>query len=514
MPNMEKPRTVVFGLDGAHFELIEPWMEEGELPNLKKAVETGVTGDLRSVLPPVTSPNWKSYLTGKNPGKIGIFWWENIDTDEGRIFYPSERKNRETEYWEILAEEEKVGVMGVPTTYPPKNTGDFVVSGAPDGRNEGFTHPENLGEELVEKYGYKVTVKNELRATPDEAAEEILEAIDTRFKAARDLFKEREPDFMQVTTFYINSLHHYFWDGEYTLRGWRVIDEHLGEFLNKGHDVVLMSDHGSNEIETVFHINSWLEREGYLTLDDDTAKLVHSLGVNRDRILRVLSPLGLQGVAKRLAPQFVLDLVPDEQGELPRESKTSNIDWEKTEAVASGQGPVYLTADEGTEAYKSTRERLTKQLEDLEGPDGSLVVPQVHNGEDVYSGEYADEAPDIVVEQGRGVHIQGSIGREEVFSEPTEDGWKGENKREGLFIATGPSFDEGTVDELSILDLAPTLLHLRGNEIPQDMDGQVRLDVFADDTEPAQRNPSYHEETAKESEVRRIRRVARSLSLS
>lgn len=511
---MEKPRTVVFGLDGAHFELIEPWMEEGELPNLKKAVESGVSGDLKSVLPPVTSPNWKSYLTGKNPGKFGIFWWENIDTEEGRIFYPSERKNRETEYWEILAEEEKVGVMGVPTTYPPKKTGDFVVSGAPDGRNEGFTYPEELEDELVDRYDYKVTVKSELRATPDEAAEEIIDAIDTRFKTARALFKEREPEFMHVTTFYINSLQHYFWDDEYTLRGWKVIDEHLGEFLEEGHDVVLMSDHGSNEIETVFHINSWLESEGYLTLDADAAKFVHSLGVNRDRILRVLSPLGLQGVAKRLAPQFVLDLVPDEQGELPRESKTSNIDWEETKAVASGQGPVYLTADKGTGEYERTRESLMRQLEGLEEPGGDIVVSDVHRGEDVYSGEYADEAPDIVVEQGRGVHIQGSIGREEVFSEPSEDGWKGENKREGLFVATGPSFDEGGVDELSILDLAPTLLHLRGHEIPQDMDGDVRGDVFADDAEPAKREPSYHEETAKESEVRRIRRAARSLSFS
>jgi predicted AlkP superfamily phosphohydrolase/phosphomutase len=155
-----------------------------------------------------------------------------------------------------------------------------------------------------------------------------------------------------------------------------------------------------------------------------------------------------------------------------------------------------------------------RHLEGLEEPGGDVVISDVHRGEDVYSGEYADEAPDIVVEQGRGVHIQGSIGREEVFSEPAEDGWKGENKREGLFVATGPSFDEGTVDELSILDLAPTLLHLRGNEIPQDMDGEVRLDVFSDDAEPAKREPSYHEETAKKTEVRRIRRVARNLSFS
>jgi predicted AlkP superfamily phosphohydrolase/phosphomutase len=510
----EQPRTVVFGLDGAHFELIEPWIEAGELPNLERAVETGVTGDLESVLPPVTSPNWKSYLTGKNPGKFGIYWWENVDTDKERIFYPSHRKNRETEYWEILAENDRTGVMGVPTTFPPKQAGEFVLSGAPDGSNDGFAYPEALEERLIDEYDYRVTAKNELRATPEKAAEEILDIIDTRFTVARDLFGEYELDLLQVTTFYINSLHHYFWDHEYTKRGWKVIDDHLGEFLDEGHDVVLMSDHGSNEIETVFHINSWLEREGYLQLDAGAAKLIHRLGVNRDRVLRILSPLGLQGIAKRFAPQFILDLVPDEQGELPRESKTSNIDWEVTDVVASGQGPIYLTADEGTAEYEATREHLMTQLDGLEGPNGEAIVAEVHRGEDVYSGEYADEAPDLVVEQARGIHIQGSIGRDEVFSEPAEDGWKGENKREGLFVATGPSFDEGDADTLSILDLGPTLLHLKGQEIPRDMDGEVRRDVFAPGSEPAERDPSYREGSAREAEIKRIRRAARNLSVS
>ncbi|MFW6121196.1 MAG: alkaline phosphatase family protein, partial [Petrotogales bacterium] len=72
-------RVIVIGLDGAHFELIEPWLKKGELPNIKKCIEEGVSADMEVCLPPVTSPNWKCYSTGLNPGKLGIFWWENID---------------------------------------------------------------------------------------------------------------------------------------------------------------------------------------------------------------------------------------------------------------------------------------------------------------------------------------------------------------------------------------------------------------------------------------------------
>ena len=71
-------KAIVIGLDGASFELIEPWMEEGVLPNIKKVIAEGVYGDMRSCLPPVTAPNWKCYSTEKNPGKLGIFWWENM----------------------------------------------------------------------------------------------------------------------------------------------------------------------------------------------------------------------------------------------------------------------------------------------------------------------------------------------------------------------------------------------------------------------------------------------------
>ena len=506
----ERPRTVVFGLDGAHFELLEPRIEAGELPNIEQAVETGITADLESVLPPVTSPNWKAYATGKNPGKLGIFWWENIDVDNRRIYYPQNRKHQHREYWEIFSEHERPGVIGVPTTYPPKPIDEFIIAGAPDGRNEGFAYPEALEDRLIEDHDYQVTIKNELRATPDKAAEEILEVMETRFTVARELFEEYDLSFLQVTTFYINSLQHYFWDDEYTLRGWKIIDDHLGWFLDEGHDVVLMSDHGSTAVDTVFHANSWLEQQGYLTLDADAAKLVHRLGINRDRLLRLLSAFGLQALAVRFAPQFLLDLVPDEQGELPRESKTSNIDWERTDVVASGQGPIYLTVDRDADRYEQLRTDVIAQLESLTGPDGRPVATAVHRGEDVYSGEYSNEIPDIVIDQRNGVHIQGSIGRQQIFSNPDDDGWKGENKREGLFVATGPSFETGSTETLSILDLAPTLLHLRGYDVPTDMDGQVRQDVFEPNSDPAQREPSYEIVDEMAHEKRRVRRAARS----
>jgi predicted AlkP superfamily phosphohydrolase/phosphomutase len=373
---------------------------------------------------PVTSPNWKAYSTGKNPGKIGIYWWENVDTGRRRVYYPTDRKHANTEFWELIAESDPVGVLGVPTTYPPKPVDGFLVAGAPDGENSGYTHPADLEAELEDRFDYRVLKNGKIAEDGDRAAEEILDLIDTRFTAARALFEERDLSFLQVTTFYLNSLHHFLWDDEYTRRAWELVDEHLEPYLEEDHDVVLMSDHGSTEIRTVFHVNAWLEREGFLTLDTGVADTLHRLGITTDRMSRLAGRVGARRFAKRWAPEWLYNNLPDAEGQLRRESKTDNVDWDETRALASGQGPLYLTMDRTDPDYEPVRTELIDRLEGLSDPDGNPVAEAVYRGEDVYEGPYVEDAPDIVVDQAPGVHIPGSIGRDGVFTPPDEDGWR------------------------------------------------------------------------------------------
>jgi predicted AlkP superfamily phosphohydrolase/phosphomutase len=505
---MYAEKTIVFGLDGAHFELLEPWLEEGELPNINRAIGNGATADMESVLPPVTSPNWKAYATGKNPGKLGIFWWENVDMADERVYYPDERKAAHTEFWEIIGEHSSAGVVNVPTTYPPREVEPFIVSGAPDAEESGFTHPDELANELRAELDYRIIKNKPLKTSPDEAASEIHDLIDLRFRTGKYLLERYDPEFLQITTFYLNSLHHYFWDDDRTLEAWKIIDDHLGDFLEEDFNVVLMSDHGATEIHTVFHINTWLEREGYLRADMGVTGILGSLGITTDRLLELTSKLNIRSTASRIVPQRILNGIPSEGGEVSHESKMSNLNWEQTLALASSQGPVYV--DKNTEDYDQIRDELIKALSDLRTPADRKVIKGVFRGEEVYHGPYEEEAPDIVVDQADGIHIQGGLGREEVFTQPEEDGWRGENKRHALFVASGPDFETGAVEDLSILDLAPTMLHLHGCAIPSDMDGEVATSVFESGSPANERevtqfqvgaNETISDESAEESAV-------------
>jgi predicted AlkP superfamily phosphohydrolase/phosphomutase len=241
---------------------------------------------------------------------------------------------------------------------------------------------------------------------------------------------------------------------------------------------------------------------------------IHLLGVNTDRLKRIAGSIGVKNRAQAIVPDRIIAHIPDEQGGLKREQKTENVDWENTEALASGQGPVYLTADPDTPRYETVRSELIERLETLTDPRGRPVADAVYRAENIYDGPYVSEGPDLVIDQAKAVHIPGDIGRDEVFSDPSDGDWRAENKRAGMFAAAGPTFGTGDIDELSILDLAPTFLHLYGQPVPDSMDGEVRKSVFAEDTEPRKRSVSYTQSDGRrQTEIERIRDIAGRIEL-
>ena len=68
-----EPNAVLYALDGATFDVIEPMVAEGELPNLAAWMQAGQHAPLPSTIPPVTFPAWSSFMTGLEPADHGIF---------------------------------------------------------------------------------------------------------------------------------------------------------------------------------------------------------------------------------------------------------------------------------------------------------------------------------------------------------------------------------------------------------------------------------------------------------
>lgn len=471
-------KTVVLGLDGANWGLIDSWITEGELPNIKRLREKATDATSQSELPPVTCPNWKCYSSSKNPGELGVFWWEFIDPQKGDITFPDANSFQTAELWDYLGDAGLEWLcLNMPTTYPPRDvSGGRIIAGGPLCADSGFTVDSEFERLLEDKFGYKV--RPDVALTSNENSEQEVEAIlsliEIRFDVLEWYLDEHDPDIAHVTIFLLNILQHYFWDGPPVKEAWKRIDEGLGRIEDQTQNLVLMSDHGCSPVDTVFHVNAWLENEGYLTTETSLTTYLARFGLTKERVSAATERLGVRTLARNL-PRSFKNVFPQEDEGAKREAKSSLIDWDETEVVGSGQGPVYLK--DRTDIRKTD---LVEKLTALKTPTGQPVASTIYTKEEAYSGKNLDIAPELIIKQAPGIHISDGIGVEEVFTPPSR--WDAENDRDGLFLAVGDDFSAGSLDQISIKDIAPTLLYLMDVPIPRDMEGEV-LDIFETDLE-------------------------------
>jgi predicted AlkP superfamily phosphohydrolase/phosphomutase len=315
----------------------------------------------------------------------------------------------------------------------------------------------------------------------NDCVDEIHRLIEQRFRVLEDQLESGEYELIHATVFYINVLHHFYWDRDVVRSGWEIIDEHIGRLLDSDEldHLFVMSDHGSNRIEVEFNVNTWLENEGYLVRQTGASDVMKRVGITRERVRPLLNHLRIEWLLRRIVPREIQNLLPDSEGRVKRSAKEQLIDWEESTAIASGQGPLYVLADSPSKR-QNIKQELVKKLDGLRGPEGDLVIKAAQPAESVYSGPYVRDGPDILLDQASNVHINGGIGVEEVFGRP--EIWAGENKDTGLFIAYGPDIDpEIEFDDLRITDLAPTLLTLHGATVPEGVDGEPRFELFSSD---------------------------------
>lgn len=115
-------RTLLIGLDGATWKIINPLIAEGKLPNIKSLMDKGAHGILMSDEKMVSPSVWTTILTGKNPQKHGI-----LD------FMTMQNKLKAKRIWDIFEDYQKrVGIAGFLMTWPPKL------------KNNGFMIPDHF----------------------------------------------------------------------------------------------------------------------------------------------------------------------------------------------------------------------------------------------------------------------------------------------------------------------------------------------------------------------------------
>ena len=151
-------KTIIFGLDGGNFQIINKLIRKGKIPNIKRLIDNGYSSILKSILPLTSNPTWPCFYTGKNPGKLGLFYHMEHFKDKNNII--QERITRiktDNELWSIISKNnKKVGVFDVPTTAPPKQVNGFMVCSFYPMKDSERTYPKNFRENLGDDFIFDI----------------------------------------------------------------------------------------------------------------------------------------------------------------------------------------------------------------------------------------------------------------------------------------------------------------------------------------------------------------------
>lgn len=514
-------KVVIVGLDGAGFQTLQPWMDAGHLPTLREMMKRGTSGSLTSIVPPVTAPAWSSFMTGKNPGKHGIYYFTTRDKTTGREVPVSAYSRSGKTLWELLSESGKtVTVLNVPTTYPPSPVNGIMVAGflTPKGKRD-FVYPPSLLDEIEGAFGpYPLYLKTNFTANLSEAnVERFLAELEheLRYKfAVLHYLMDRYPaDFTMVHIWGTDRIQHDLWNlfdeahprydpvlsakyKERIIGYFSAVDAQIARLRERLDDettLIIMSDHGFGPIHRFIDLNVWLLEQGYIAIKETPLAQFRlrawKMGLTYEFFIRGLLWLMKWGV--RLPDRTPADAVNliREEGFQPLLS-LRDVDWSRTKAYSKfGLGQIVINV-EGREPrgsvkpgaeYRAVRDEIVEKLKQLRDPaTGRVIGGQVYTKEDVYSGPYLDEAPDITylpMESNYLANVlMGFTTRHWIMDNPV---LFGNHRMEGVIIVEGKDVRPGGwLSEASILDVAPTVLYAMGERIPRDMDGRVLTELF------------------------------------
>jgi len=209
---------------------------------------------------------------------------------------------------------------------------------------------------------------------------------------------------------------------------------------------IVLSDHGFSGFQRGVHLNAWLHDHGFL----------------------VLEPGCEPG---------------DEAGDFLR-----HVDWSRTRAYALGLGSLYLNRrgreasgivddDQAVEVARAIASGLSGLVDPARG---EVAIRGVGTREELYSGPYLEEAPDLIVNFAPGYRVSwgtalGAVPR--VWFEDNTKRWSGDHIIDPPLVP-GVLFMNRRFDgeDARLVDLAPTILSVLGVGKPPEMEGRSLLE--------------------------------------
>ena len=456
----DKRKILVIGLDCATPKtLFKDFIND--CPHIKKLMENGVYGKLKSCDPPVTVPAWMVMATSKNPGKLGIYGFRHRKNNSyTELYLNSSYSIKEPKIWDILGKKGlKSCIIGVPPSYPVKYINGIMISGfiAPDTSSK-YTYPPELKIEIKENIGdYILDIKFRTE-DKDQIINDLYEMTKIQFKTVKYLIENKQWSYFQFVIIGLDRIHHAFWKFydrnhhkylpgnkyEYEMKKYYTyLDSEIGqvvEHLDDNTIVIVVSDHGAKAMKGCISVNMALEKLDFLKFKDKPKP--------GTRIQEV------------------------------------EIDWNKTYAWGWGgyEARIFLNIkgreNNGIidkENYDKVRDSIAKKLKDIKDNKGNIMNTKILKPEKLFETINGDPPDLIVYFDDLNWRSVGTVGYDSMYLMENDKGPDDAvHDHYGIFIIYDPKEKIGKkLEPHNILDVAPTILNLFDFEIPNDMEGKI-----------------------------------------
>ncbi|MFI4910343.1 MAG: alkaline phosphatase family protein [Sedimentisphaeraceae bacterium JB056] len=406
-----KDKIVIIGLDGVPFDMIKDFADEGIMPNTARLISEGVFKKSNSTIPEISSVAWSSIITGKNPGEHGIYGFTDLHPDSYRLKFPNYNDLKSPPFWEQWPG--KSVIMNVPSTYPVHPMNGIHVSGFVSIDINKSVYPQNIVDQLCD-INYKLDVDSRKAHT---SMHSFLEDLDNTLDARVAAYRYLWDDSIDWSTFMLvftgtDRLMHFLWDAyenpkhklntAFSLHFGRI-DKIIGEIMSKLSEnnlVVMLSDHGFENLHRDVYVNHLLMDEGMLHLDGEKTQL--------------------QDINS------------------------------KTKAFALDPGRIYLNYQDKYPNGSVSREESVGLLSELEDYFNNLkynsrkVIKKVYRKSEIFEGDCLSDAPDLTLLAESEFNLKAALNTPKAFNKGI---FTGKHTQDSAFMLFHGLRDESIVPE-------------------------------------------------------------------
>ncbi len=508
---MSSNKVIAIALDAAEWTLIEKWIKEGYLKNLASLHAKGSFGKLSSTAEWLAGSPWPTFYTGVPPEEHGLYHYIQWKSDKMDYTRPGPEWINATPFWRGLSNC-KVIAVDIPLTFPPIPFNGIEISGwsSHDGIYPTSSFPKDKIDWVKKTFGEAPVgvemgglqsldtldgIKKELSAATNKLAELVVNLIDSE-----------EWDLCLCCFSSTHRGGHKFWDNT------SVKDKLSGEqeslFQNHLRDIYQSCDDAIGKILNIINEDATvlifsLHGMGFNTslADKVLPKMISNIlngkeisGKNKSFIKKIRDkiPLEWRSGLKKFLPIGIQD-------KMTAYWRMGRTDWSKTRVfnlLADLQGYIRINlkgrekngiVQEG-EDYDNLCSHLIEGLKTFKDSEtGEPVIESIKSKDTIFKkGNAYDHLPDLLVKWNN----KPVSGYRNIFSQQfgeikftmpgkNHDGRSGNHRPEGFLLASGKNIKTDlTFEKKHIIDLAPTILHLLDQTIPEDFEGKVINEIF------------------------------------